>query len=160
MKLSEAFSRLRFTLSKQHKPNEKDIEAFNKICEVFASTEKATIEDNMHFCKLYAWAFYNLIPHTNDADLANKKINSIIQEPIDMHINRLVMELKAMELRKVFKDPFLKEDGPEENFKTLANYPKFADLVKESWDTWDVETVTAHLNTNINLTLKCLNQSK
>jgi hypothetical protein len=160
MKLSDAFSRLRFTLSKHHKPNEKDIEAFNKICEVFALSEKATIEDNQHFCKLYAWSLCNLIPHANDVDLANKKINSIIQEPIEMHINRLVMELKALELRKVFKDPFLNGKSPESNFETLANYPQFADLVKESWDTWDADTATANLNTNINLTLKCLNQLK
>ena len=33
MKLKEAFDRLKFTISKQNKPNEKDIEAFNKLAE-------------------------------------------------------------------------------------------------------------------------------
>jgi hypothetical protein len=54
MKLKEAFDRLRFTLSKQNKPNQTDIEAFNEIGKYFALHQKDIIQDNLLFAKLYA----------------------------------------------------------------------------------------------------------
>lgn len=160
MKLKEAFSRLRFTLSKGNKPNEKDVEAFNKICEIFALSEKSTIEDNQHYGKLYTWILTKFVPHYNNADEANKHLNKILEMPFHTLVQLLSMELKAMELRQVFRDEFLQTKSPEETKEVLDRYPQFADEFKESWESWDIDNVTAHLNTNINLSLRCLNQSK
>lgn len=158
MKLNDAFSRLRFTLSKGNKPNEKDIEAFNKICEVFALSEKATIEDNQQYGKLYTWILTKFVPHYGNADEANKHLNKIIETPFPLLIKMLTMELKAMELRQVFRDEFLQTKNPEQTKEVFDRYPQFADEFKESWDSWDAESVRMTLNTNINLSLKCLNQ--
>ena len=160
MKLKEAFSRLRFTLSKQNKPNEKDIEAFNKICEIFALSEKATIEDNEHYGKLYTWILTKFVPHYNNADEANKHLNKILETPFPVLVKLLSMELKAMEVRQIFRDEFLQTKTPEETKEVFDRYPQFSEEFKESWEAWDVENVRLHLNTNINLSLKCLNQSK
>lgn len=160
MKLNQAFSRLRFTLSKGNKPNESDIEAFNKICEVFALSEKSTLEDNQHYGKLYTWILTKFVPHYGNADEANGHLNRILETPFPVLIKLLTMELKAMELRQVFRDEFLKTKSPEETKEVFERYPQFANEFSESWDSWDEENVISHLNTNINLSLRCLNQSK
>jgi len=47
MKLKDAISRVRFTISKSNKPNNTDVEAFNMILEHFQSTQEKTIKDNL-----------------------------------------------------------------------------------------------------------------
>lgn len=154
MKIKEAFSRLRFTLSKQNKPNQKDIDAFNKIAEIFQKTESDAIQDNILFAKLYTYVLGKLSANYNDVDFANKELNKILSQKIDVLISQLTLELKAMEVRKVFKDDFLKDQNPTDVKKTFEKYPKFNVDFFYCWDFWDEENVTAHLNANINLSIQ------
>jgi len=55
MKLKEAFSRLRYTISKQNKPNQTDAVAFNEISKYFELHQKDIVQDNLLFAKLYAF---------------------------------------------------------------------------------------------------------
>ena len=68
MKLKQAFERLKFTISKQNKPNEKDIEAFNKLAEYFDKQNKDVIQENLLFAKLYAYLLSELTNHYTEID--------------------------------------------------------------------------------------------
>ena len=74
MKLSDAFNRLRFTLSKGNKPNQTDIDAFNEIGKYFALHQKDIIQDNLLFAKLYAFTLSELLTYYSDVDFANKEL--------------------------------------------------------------------------------------
>jgi len=154
MKLKDAFSRLRFTISKQHKPNEKDTEAFNFICDYFQKEEQQTIQDNLLFAKLYAYVLGKLSAHYNNVDLANNHLNKLLSQPFENTIHILLMELKAMEVRQVFADDMLTYRKPEEIKKTFERYPKFEKEFMSCWEYWDNDNVKAHLNSNINLSIK------
>lgn len=156
MNLKKAFDRLRFTLSKQNKPNETDIEAFNKIAEVFALSEKETLQDNEHFAKLYTYLLGKFCAHYKNVDSANQHLNKILTQPQESLTQTLLMELKAMEARSIFKDDFLQDKNPTDLEKTLKNYPDLKKDFESAWNNWDYDNVVAHLNTNINLSLKCL----
>lgn len=47
MKLIDAFNRLRFTISKQNKPNETDATAFNEISKYFQLHNKEIVQENL-----------------------------------------------------------------------------------------------------------------
>lgn len=156
MKLKRAIDRLRFTISKQNKPNEKDVEAFNEVLSFFELSQKDTLQDNQHFAKLYTYILGKLTAHYKDVSEANKHLNKILSQPQESLTQTLLMELKAMEVRSVFKDEFLKDKKPTDVEKTLKNYPEFQQDFVQAWEHWDIDNVVAHLNTNINLSLKCL----
>lgn len=154
MKLKEAISRLRFTISKQTKPNQTDTEAFNSVLSHLQKTETETVQDNLLFAKLYAYVLGNLAAHYTDVDAANKRLNEILSQPMHAHIQMLEMQLKAMATRQIFLDPFLKEQSPDQVKATMEKYKQFEKEFATAWDYWDEDNVTANLNRNINLSLQ------
>lgn len=154
MKIKEAFKRLHFTISKSNKPNEKDIEAFNDVCEIFKQYEEKTIQDNLLFAKLYTFLLENIVIRSNDVDNANKQINKILSEPMAHRIFMLKQQLKTMEVTQVFADPMLKGKTGDELKEVFKRYPQFEQDFLSCFEWWNNENVTAHLNTNINLSIQ------
>ncbi len=164
MKLKQAFDRLKFTISKQNKPNEKDIEAFNKLAEYFDKQNKDVIQENLLFAKLYAFVLSEFTNHYTEIDRANKEINKILSEPLDLRIEYLLIKTKEMELRNYFKrkrilDPFLQnktvkelEEIHERHLQTLPDLDpiEFA----KCGNNWNKELIVYNLETNINLSIK------
>ena len=99
MKLTDAFKRLRFTISNQNKPNQTDAEAFNEISKYFELHHKDIIQDNLLFAKLYAFVLAELLQHYTEIEFAQKQLNKILSEPIEDRIEYLYMNLKTMELQ-------------------------------------------------------------
>lgn len=163
MKLKQAFDRLKFTISKQNKPNEKDIEAFNKLAEYFDKQNKDVIQENLLFAKLYAFVLSEFTNHYTEIDRANKEINKILSEPLDLRIEYLLIKTKEMELRNYFKrkrilDPFLQnktvkelEEIHERHLQTLPDLDpiEFA----KCGNNWNKELIVYNLETNINLSI-------
>lgn len=163
MKLKQAFERLKFTISKQNKPNEKDIEAFNKLAEYFDKQNKDVIQENLLFAKLYAFVLSEFTNHYTEIDRANKEINKILSEPLDLRIEYLLIKTKEMELRNYFKrkrilDPFLQnktvkelEEIHERHLQTLPDLDpiEFA----KCGNNWNKELIVYNLETNINLSI-------
>ena len=162
MKLKEAFDRLRFTLTKQNKPNSTDIEAFNEIGKYFALHQKDIIQDNLLFAKLYAFTLSELLTYYSDIDFANKEINKILSEPIC--IEKLRLSIRTMELRNYFAqrkilDPFLKTKTVKEleeiHERYLDKLPQLDPIefakVGNNWS--DVEVIY-NLETSINLSIQ------
>ena len=163
MKLKQAFDRLKFTISKQNKPNEKDIEAFNKLAEYFDKQNKDIIQENLLFAKLYAYLLSELTNHYTEIDKANKEINKILSEPIDLRIEYLLLKAKEMELRNYFErkrilDPFLKDKTAKELEETHKRYldtlPQLDPIeFAKCGNIWNKESIVYNLETNINLSI-------
>lgn len=163
MKLKEAFDRLKFTISKQNKPNEKDIEAFNKLAEYFDLQNKDVIQENLLFAKLYAFLLAELTLYYTDVNFATKKINQILSDPLNIRVKYLEKNLKKMEYRNYFNrkkilDPLLKIKTSLELEEIHERYKdKLPELNNEEFlkcaTNWDFESVAYQLETNINLSL-------
>lgn len=153
MKLKEAFSRLRFTISSKNKPNDVDIEAFNVLSEYLKEVQEKTIQDNLLFAKLYMYLLGKLVSYYNNADEANKHISKILSQKTDNLIGILEMELRAMELRQVLPDPAL--DGPAKDVRAkLAQYPEIEKQFLAAYGFWDNDNVRSHIETQINLSIQ------
>jgi hypothetical protein len=164
MKLKEAFDRLRFTLSKQNKPNQTDIEAFNEIGKYFALHQKDIIQDNLLFAKLYAFTLSELLTYYSDVDFANKELNRILSDPMQLRVNILQLKLKNMEYRNFFSrkgilDPFLKTKTVKEleaiHERYLDKLPQLDPIeFAKVGNNWDKESVIYNLESNINLSIQ------
>lgn len=164
MKLTDAFKRLRFTISNQNKPNQNDAEAFNEISKYFELHNKDIVQDNLLFAKLYAFTLAELLSYYTDVDFANKEINKILSEPIELRIEILQLRLKTMELQNYFKqrrilDPFLKTKTAAELEEIHSRYvgklPELDALeFSKCGNNWDKESVKYSLESNINLSIQ------
>jgi hypothetical protein len=162
MKLIEAFKRLRFTISKQNKPNQTDADAFNEISKYFELHHKDIIQDNLLFAKLYCFTLSELLSYYTDIDFANKEINKVLSEPIC--IEKLQLRLKNMELQNYFKrknilDPFLKTKTFSELEEIHARYiDKLPELnaieFAKCGNNWDKQSVIYQLENQINLSIQ------
>jgi len=163
MKLKEAFDRLRFTLTKQNKPNQTDIEAFNEIGKYFALHQKDIIQDNLLFAKLYTFLLGELTHRYSDIDFANKELNKILSEPMSFRINLLKYKIEEMEIRSYFNrkrilDPFLKTKTNEELEEIHNRYKEILpELDLNEFEkvllNWDYEKVIYNLESNIILSI-------
>jgi len=153
MKLRDAVSRCKFTIANGNKPNQTDVEAYNLILEYLAKTQEKTVQENLLFAKLYTLTLEKLTEAYGDVNFANKQLNKILSEPIDIRIQMLLMKLKHAELSQSISDPLLEGKTEEELQEVFERHPKFIELFKTCWDHWDKDSVTGYLNTNINLSL-------
>lgn len=162
MNITDAFKRLRFTISNQNKPNQTDADAFNEISKYFELHQKDIIQDNLLFAKLYCFTLSELLSYYTDIDFANKELNKVLSEPIC--IDKLQLRLKNMELRNYFNrknilDPFLKTKTASELEDIHARYlDKLPELsvieFSKSGTNWDIESVKYNLESNINLSIQ------
>ena len=153
MKLKEAFSRLRFTISSKNRPNDTDIEAFNKLTEYLQKVQTETVQENILFAKLFTFLLENLVIRYGNPDEAHKQLNKILSEPMAYRVEMLKMQLKHSELSQVFKDPILEGKNEAELREIFSRHSKFQEAFTTCWDFWDEDTVTAHLNQSINLSI-------
>jgi len=164
MKLSDAIKRLRYTISKTNKPNQTDAEALNEILKILELEQQKTIQENLLFAKLYAFTLCELLHHYCDIDFANKQINKVLSEPMELRIDNLKYGLRFMEIQNYFKrkkilDPFLKEKTTYELIEIHERYSnKLPELdhmeFAKCGNNWDSETVKYQLETQINLSLQ------
>lgn len=154
MKLKEAIKRLGFTISKQNKPNQTDADAFNLIIDYFKASEEKTIQENLLFAKLYAYTLQEFTRCYDNPDIANKKLNELLSQTMEMRIEMLLRQLKYTELHNCFKDPILQNKSYEELRAVFNTHKKFEKEFLTCWDWWNYENTSKHLETNINLSIQ------
>jgi len=158
MTIQQSIARLSYTISKGHKPNETDKIALNKVIKDLNANAKETIEEHHLFAKLYAIILSDFIKHYQDVDFANKQINKELSHPIGYHLEILKMQLNQMEIGNFWKsqgiiDPLLNETN-HKDYKHI--YPQIdVAKMKETLDTWDLDTVTAHFTNTVNQSILC-----
>ena len=162
MKIQDAVSRLSYTISKSNKPNETDKIALNKIIHDLNANATATVNEHYLFAKLYALVLTDFIKHYQDADFANKQINTELSRPIGYHLELLRLQLNQMEMSNFWKnqgvaDPLLNETN-HKDYKHLFPNIDTAKMM-ETMDMWDVDTVTAHFTNTVNQSILCFKKS-
>lgn len=162
MKIQDAISRLSYTISKGHKPNETDKIALNKVIHDLNSNATETLNEHFLFAKLYAIVLTDFIKHYQDVDFANTQINKELSHPIGYHLEILRLQLNQMELGNFWKqngivDPLLNETN-HKDYKHI--YPKIdTSKLLETMDTWDLDTVTTHFTNTVNQSILCFKRS-
>lgn len=154
MILKDAINRLGFTISKSNRPNEKDIEAYNCILEVLEQSQQKTIQENLLFAKLYAYNLQEFSRYYKCVDVANEKLNELLAENIDFRIEFLTNQIRQTELCKVITDDFFSILSPKKAREKLKEFPTLEREFVHIWDFWTTETVTNHLETNVNLSIQ------
>jgi hypothetical protein len=137
MKVKEALQRLGFTLSKQNKPNNTDIEAFNKILWFVNESIEQNPNRNICFAKLYIWFFIHNIKAYQCIDLAQKRIHDVLDLDIEHLYTQLNDELNHVDLMDLIK-------------VSTGDY----EVLKSHTQTFDLQTVKDNTNAMITLALK------
>lgn len=75
MTQDKAFERLAFTITKQNKPNQTDLEALKVIAEFVENAKKKEITSNYLFAKMYVYNFTNEVTHIKDSFKDNFRIS-------------------------------------------------------------------------------------
>lgn len=153
MNLKKSIERLSFTISKQNKPNQTDADALNVILQTLGKIEENAIDKNLPFSKLFIFLLTELTIHYDNSNLANKKINEVLNTSTENLIQHLVLALKKQELSKIFNDDFLKPMNDSDIKKTFLNYPNFKEKFLESYEFWNYENTLAALKKTITLSL-------
>ena len=138
MKVKEALQRLGFTLSKQNKPNNTDIEAFNKILWFVNESIENNPNRNICFAKLYIWFLFHNIKNYQCIDIAQKRVHDVLDLDIEHLYTLLQDELNAVELVELINTTNLGE----------------VDIIKSHTQSFDLETVKQNTNAMITLALK------
>lgn len=87
----KAFERLIFTITKQNKPNQTDLEALKVIAEYVENSKKQEIRNNYLFAKMYVYNFIHEIMHFKDSFLFNYKtsqlnLHSFLKIPLEVSL--------------------------------------------------------------------------
>ena len=155
-----AIKRLAYTIANKNKPNENDAEAINKIIEWFNLSNQKAVNDNLLFAKLYIFVLKDLANYYKSIDAANKVICESLSNPITFHIETLKQSLNHLEmdlyLQSLNLEPtwgnglHLNEIRANElsNSETLKKVD--TKLFLETLETWDNDSVIAHLNYSVN----------
>lgn len=155
-----AIKRLAYTIANKNKPNENDAEAINKIIEWFNLSNQKAVNDNLLFAKLYIFVLKDLANHYKSIDAANKVICESLSNPITFHIETLKQSLNHLEmdlyLQSLNLEPtwgnglHLNDIRANElsNSETLKKVD--TKLFLETLETWDNDSVIAHLNYSVN----------
>lgn len=137
MKIKEAIKRLSFTISKQNKPNANDAEALNAIIDFMNLSSKSVVKENELAAKLFCFILKEFLNHYKNVNFASKKINSdILSLPIEYHLQSLKSMLDMHELTQIYKEGIPGEE-----------------VLKESFETWQIEHVIQNFEFNFNLAL-------
>ena len=147
MKIQDAMSRLIYTISKGHKPNETDKIALNKVIYDLNTNAKENVKEHYLFAKLYAIVLTDFIKHYQDVDFANKQINKELEKPLDHHLAMLRLQLNQMEFSNV--DPLLSSE----------NYEKYRHLFQDEIFNWTAENVEKHFTNTVNQSILCFKKS-
>lgn len=162
MNIQAAIERLSYTISKGHKPNESDKIALNKVIHDLNANAKETVNEHYLFAKLYAVILRVNTEGHGDVIKANRDINKILSEPLDYHLERLLLVLKMQNVQNFFEhknifDPLLNM----ENFETYKNlFPEInAESMKIAYDAWTTETLENHFTNTVNQSILCFKKS-
>lgn len=162
MKIQDAISRLSYTISKGHKPNETDKIALNKVIHDLNANAAENVNEHYLFAKLYAIVLRDFIKIYQDVDFANKQINKELSHPIELHIEMLRLQLNQMELGNFWKakgivDPLLNETN-HKNYSHLFPTINASELM-EVMESWDTDNTKAHFTNTVNQSILCFKKS-
>lgn len=99
---TKAIERLAFTITKQNKPNQTDLDALKTLVEWIDNSKKQEIRNNYLFAKMYVYNFVHEVLHYKDSFNFNygksqKKIHEILEMPLNKNIEIAREKINAHE---------------------------------------------------------------
>jgi hypothetical protein len=164
--LYEAVNRLKWSFSDgfNAKKGKVDIEAMNFILNHLKAQNEVYVNSNLLFSKMFAFTLKELLFTYSDINFSSKLINEeILSVSMGKHCEALKVALVQKELELYFKNLNLKPtwkvgqkmDEIRENIKENAEILKIANVEEflSIHEQWDIDSVIANLNLNINLAI-------
>lgn len=98
----KAIERLAFTITKQNKPNQTDLDSLKVIAEYIENSKKKEISDNYLFAKMYVYSFLHEISYYNESfdtnySFSQRKLNSVLKMSLEDNIKDVMNRLNAHE---------------------------------------------------------------
>lgn len=164
MTLKEALNRLKYTIGNENKCNKTDKIALNSILNFVNLSNEKVVEENLLFAKLYTLVLREFANNYQDVDFANKQLNKEIALPIDYQIEKLSMDLKAIQINQFFREKGIKE--PWINGSNLNKIREITDEntlifnkinieeINSNWNLFNIESVINNLNFSINQSIQ------
>lgn len=137
MKVKEALNRLAFTIQKQNKPNQVDVDAFNKLLWFVNESIEQNPNKNICFAKLYIYNLIHYIKYYQSIDIAQEKLHQVL----DLDIESLYVDL-------------MKELNNTELWDLIKNNQTDKQILKRGFETFDIDTTKQNTNAMITLALK------
>jgi len=164
--LYQSVNRLKWSFSDgfNAKKGKADIEAMNFILSHLKAQNEVVVNSNLLFSKMFAFTLKELLFTYSDVSFASKLINEeILSVSMDKHCEALKTALVQKELEGYFKSLNLKptwkngqkmeqiKENVKENTESLKtlNTEEFLSVI----ESWDIDSVIANLNLNINLAI-------
>lgn len=102
MNTNQAFKRLSFTISKQNKPNQNDLEALKTIAEYVDLSKKECLVEDYLFAKIYAYSFLKEVSYYKDSfkygyTITQKQLHKILDSPLENILERTFKRLNDNE---------------------------------------------------------------
>jgi hypothetical protein len=98
MNLIQAIKRLSFTTSNGNRSNGGDVDALNVIIQWINKEKEKRINENRYFGKLVIYTLMRELDHFEDINLAERKINDILERPLEYWYDRLRLNFVSREL--------------------------------------------------------------
>lgn len=133
MTTKKAFDRLAYTISKQNKPNQTDLEALKTIAEYVDLSKKQEVTSNYLFAKIYSYSFLNEVCFYRESFKsgylqAQKKLHKILASPLTDIIKRTMDRINTHEYDLFAKSIGLLDTHPAT--KTESIIEKERELIK------------------------------
>jgi len=160
MKTAKAIERLSWRLTPDSKgnykifnPNFTDRDALNQIIKDLNKQAEENVKEHYLFAKLYAVMLRVNTEFHGDIIRANLDLNKILSEPLEHHLQKLLIILKLQNVQNFFEhkniyDPLLNMDS----YERYSNL--FPDITPENmfiaFDAWDMEKLEEHFKFTVN----------
>lgn len=105
----KAIERLAFTITKQNKPNQTDLDSLKVIAEFIENSKKKETTSNYLFAKMYVYAFIHEISYYNESFDTNyafsqRKLNNVLKMSLEDNIKDVMNRLNTHEYQLLIEN--------------------------------------------------------
>lgn len=132
-----------------------DIEAIKNINETISESEKQLVNDHILFAKLVCYVLNLNLHHSGSMKGAISSLRTVLEKPINHHLEFLTMNLNQQELNNYLKDLGF-------NFNNLESEPELIKanqkgMIEKIKSNWTKEKVTKSFTNTVNEFIKDVN---
>jgi hypothetical protein len=136
--------------------DDKDRIALNVILDQAKKQSEKVVKENLLFAKLYAILLEMFVPNYGSVNFSIKQINNKLKEPLQLHLSKLLVQLKINELDKYCKSKGITDykdyNHTPERLKQCLPFLNIKEMF-ESYDEYDENIVNTLFEKTINLSI-------
>jgi hypothetical protein len=105
----KAIERLAFTITKQNKPNQTDLESLKIIAEFIENSKKKEITDSYLFAKMYVYNFIHEVMYYNESyeynyKFSQQKLHNVLSDTLENTIKIAMSKLNTHEYQLLIEN--------------------------------------------------------